>query len=62
MKRRLNEKANNNVVDLATTQLKELKSANPDMNEIFQRFHHHGKRRKSSEDDDEETKAKGLGG
>jgi len=35
---RLKEKANNTVVDLITTQLKELKSANTDMNEIFKSF------------------------
>jgi len=37
-KRRLKEKANNTIIDLVTTQLKDIKSANTDMNEILKDF------------------------
>jgi len=37
-KRRMKEKANNTIVDLVTTELKEIKSANTNMNEMFKDF------------------------
>jgi len=38
VKRRMKQKANNIVVDLVTTELKEIKTANTDMNEMFKKF------------------------
>ena len=38
VKRRLKEKANNTIVSLVTSQLKELNSSNSDMSQIFKDF------------------------
>ena len=61
-KRRMKQKANNTVVDLVTTELKEIKTAIIDMNEMLKEFFITTKTRDASENDDEGSKNEERGG